>query len=250
MVRPARPEDAAQARELALELGLPLRCCAEPGWFNLVVGREGLAVHPPRAWRMRALVCDFERGRAGYRLAAGRPAHNLLARALGRTAEPQRIVDATAGLGVDGLGLAALGHQVVLLERHPLVAALLGDGLRRASAGPLGPVLKRVQWHCADALQWLPAHREPLDVVYLDPMFPDREVRARREMQILQRLVGGDPDGGGLLEAALARAGRRVVVKRPRRAPALGPRKPDFSVEGRSTRFDVYLTGSRHRESL
>ena len=43
-----------------------------------------------------------------------------------------------------------------------------------------------------------------------------------------------------LLEAALALAVHRVVVKRPHKAPALAGRTPSYAIEGRSTRFDVY----------
>ncbi|TMP13498.1 class I SAM-dependent methyltransferase, partial [Pseudoalteromonas ruthenica] len=42
------------------------------------------------------------------------------------------VLDATAGLGRDGFVLASLGCKVILHERHPVVAALLYDGLKRA----------------------------------------------------------------------------------------------------------------------
>ncbi|BBI63969.1 hypothetical protein HSBAA_52750 [Vreelandella sulfidaeris] len=43
------------------------------------------------------------------------------------------IVDATAGLGRDAFVLASLGAQVLLIERVAAIAALLEDGLKRAS---------------------------------------------------------------------------------------------------------------------
>jgi 16S rRNA (guanine1516-N2)-methyltransferase len=36
-----------------------------------------------------------------------------------------------------------------------------------------------------------------------------------------------------------------VVVKRPRTAPPLADRKPDYSLDGKSVRFDVYLRANR-----
>lgn len=248
MVHPRRSTDAVRAVELARRLGLEYAETRRTDCFNLVVAADGLALHAPAAWRMKPLVCDFLRGPVGYRLAAGRPAHTLLARALGHGTRSLCVVDATAGLGTDGLTLAALGHRVVLLERHPLIAALLRDGLERARRGPLAAVLERVAFHETDACGWLRESEAPVDVVCLDPMFPERTTRARREMQILQALVGRDDDAAKLLDAALQRSTRRVVVKRPRRAPPLADRSPDHVFEGRSTRLDVYRLAARRRE--
>ncbi|MGL9773657.1 MAG: class I SAM-dependent methyltransferase [Sodalis sp. (in: enterobacteria)] len=41
------------------------------------------------------------------------------------------VVDATAGLGRDAFVLACLGCRVQMFERHPVMAALLKNGLRR-----------------------------------------------------------------------------------------------------------------------
>ena len=46
------------------------------------------------------------------------------------------VVDATAGLGRDAFVLASLGCRVTLIERSPVVAALLQDGLARAGQDP------------------------------------------------------------------------------------------------------------------
>src|SRR5580765_3087707 len=42
------------------------------------------------------------------------------------------ILDATAGLGKDAFILSALGCQVCMVERNPIISALLDDGLKRA----------------------------------------------------------------------------------------------------------------------
>ena len=60
----------------------------------------------------------------------------------------------------------------------------------------------------------------------------------------LLRLVGDDRDADELLEAALALASHRVVVKRPRKAPAIAGGKVSFSLEGNAGRFDVYAKRS------
>ena len=86
------------------------------------------------------------------------------------------------------------------------------------------------------------------DVIYLDPMFPPRTQSAlmKKELRALARLVGADIGDGAhrLLRAAFATGCRRVVVKRPRKAPDLlipGWPPPGARFEGRAARFDVYF---------
>ena len=81
------------------------------------------------------------------------------------------------------------------------------------------------------------------DVVYLDPMFPHRQKSAlvKKEMRVFQSLVGADLDADALLPAALAVAGKRVVVKRPDYAGFLNDMPPSMSIETPSKRFDVYI---------
>ena len=75
-----------------------------------------------------------------------------------------------------------------------------------------------------------------------DPMFPERSKSAsvKKEMQILQQLLGADLDTVQLFEQALRVATDRVVVKRPRIAPLISEMKPHHVVEGKASRFDVY----------
>jgi 16S rRNA (guanine1516-N2)-methyltransferase len=75
-------------------------------------------------------------------------------------------------------------------------------------------------------------------------MYPERgkAALAKKELQLLRELTGGDPDADELLLAANAR--RRVVVKRPLSAPALAGRAPSVALRGTQARFDIYLAGS------
>ena len=160
------------------------------------------------------------------------------------------VLDATAGLGRDAFLLASAGKRVLMLERHPLVHALLADGMRRASADPeLAAVMEGMRLCQADFHNWDAARQ--FDLVYLDPMFPqpDKRARGKKEMVFLRRLLeAGEPDSeqaaaetAGLLQRALRFARGRVVVKRPPRESWLDGSKPDFSYRGRLSRFDVYL---------
>ena len=60
-------------------------------------------------------------------------------------------------------------------------------------------------------------------------------------MQFFHDIVGSDTDAVKLFLAALPRANKRIVVKRPRLAERLGNAQPNFVITGKSTRYDVYL---------
>lgn len=191
---------------------------------------------------------------ATQRLAeAALPGRDLLARAaLTRQAGgPPALVDATAGLGADGFHLAALGHEVVMLEREPLLHAILEDGLLRARSGELGPAAahaaERVTLHLTDARAYLSARPGGTAVVYLDPMFPGKGGSALTNKALGALRLHVPPDEAvaraeeaELLAAARRHATRRVVVKRPTRAPALGGVAPSGSLTGRTVRYDLY----------
>ena len=59
-------------------------------------------------------------------------------------------------------------------------------------------------------------------------------------MQAFHGIVGADEDASALLDLDLVRARFRVVVKRSASAGYLADRQPTYSLEGKSTRFDVF----------
>lgn len=191
---------------------------------------------------------DFIGGKIQYRSQAANLRNELLARAMGQTpATHPRIVDVTAGLGRDSFILATLGFEITLLERSPIIYALLRDALNRARMiEAFAPIIARMQLIQSDAIHWLAQQTlfDRPDVIYLDPMFPIRKKSAsvKKEMVILQELLGKDEDSETLFRQALACAGKRVVVKRPRLAVNITETdKPNFSLTGKSSRFDIYL---------
>lgn len=147
-----------------------------------------------------------------------------------------QILDTTAGWGRDAALLAAFGANVLMLERDPMMAALLSDGLERMQ-------LSNLTLRHQDArayLQTLHPADYP-DVIYIDPMHPERQKAAlvKKDMQALQQLIGTDSDAMELLQLALPRSSQRVVVKWPQRSKPLIT--PNFSINGKTIRFDVYL---------
>lgn len=229
----------AQARVLADELRAPLvESSTAP--VQLLVTEQRLELRV--AGLGGPVAVDFLAERVAYRQRHG--GTELLSRALGlRRGGRPSVIDACTGLGRDAWIMVGLGCEVELLERSPIIAALLRDGLDRAAGRP---ETGRMRLHRADALTWLaelPETRWP-DVVFLDPMYPERTKTALpgKALRVLRAVVGDDPDAVGLLVEARRCARRRVVVKRPLRAPVLGDASPDLQYRGRSTRFDVYLT--------
>ena len=107
-------------------------------------------------------------------------------------------------------------------------------------------LFNRMQLVSADSSQYLEdlEEAECPDVIYLDPMFPERKKSAavKKEMQLFHRLIGPDSDASRLFDSAIAKARNRVVVKRPRIAPAITGRAPSHTLEGKRNRYDVYLT--------
>jgi 16S rRNA (guanine1516-N2)-methyltransferase len=199
------------------------------------------ATHRPD-WK--PLVIDWDVPAQRSRIRAGR--RQPLARAVGLHLKPRAcVLDATGGLGRDAFTLAALGAQVVLAERQPLVVELLRDAQRRARASSDATIVAaadRLRIVGSDALD-VNAAQGPFDAAYLDPMYPDdgKSALPQKEMQMLRALAGDDLDAGRLL-AHVRRLAPRVAVKRPSKAPTLDGTRPDAILEGTQARFDLYLS--------
>lgn len=153
-------------------------------------------------------------------------------------------VDATAGLGDDSLLLATAGFRVLLFERNPVIAALLADALERAAGHPeLAGIVARMQLVNDDSVARLPHLEEQPDVVLLDPMFPAKhgDARAKKKLQMLQKLEQPCEDEAAILEAAFAANPRKIVVKRPLKGPFLAGRKPSYTLTGKTIRYDCHV---------
>ena len=158
----------------------------------------------------------------------------------------KKVLDLTAGWGIDSFTLAWHGQQVTLLEQNELVYAIVAYSLSRlATDQPGAAVAERIlieKTNASSYLQSSDANHE-YDCIYLDPMFPRHKSGAKpaKEMQILQALTT-NVEIDSCFELALQHARRRVVVKRPARAARISTLKPDLMYREKTIRFDVYLT--------
>ena len=240
------------ARELQQQTGLPLMARDIDADYLLHAGESRVELRSLTQPGAGALYVDFIEGANRHRRLYGGGKGQAIARAagLGKLRAP-RVADLTAGLGRDAFVLATLGCHMTLVERSVIVHALLRDGLERArnsDDATVRQIAARMQLFHADSMEWLASREVSFDVITLDPMFPGRSKSAlvRKEMRFFHGLVGGDEDADALLDLARTRCRHRVVVKRPAKAAPLGDGKPAFSIDGKSTRFDVYLAAPQH----
>lgn len=173
-------------------------------------------------------------------------------------------IDATAGLGQDSFLLAAAGFSVYMFEQDPIIAALLEDALDRAKSDPvLANFVERMHLFAEDSISALQrlgtslsrdeqmpqtSDSQPYltvkpDVIYLDPMFPERTKSAavKKKFQLLHHLEHPCENEEELLGAAMNIQPRKIVVKRMAKGPFLAGKKPSYSIKGKSIRYDCYV---------
>lgn len=230
-----------KAQDLARQLGFHLNKDASSCLF---LSAERLALKMPG---FSPLYADFSAATWNKRRAEGKK--QGLVRAC-KPADGLKIIDATAGWGRDGAVLASFGAEVLLLERHPVMASLLADALSHQTESDRQKLKLSVQE--GDAYSFLSAltEEEYPDVIYIDPMHPERQKSAlvKKDMQALQQMIGADEDALKLIEMAIIRVKQRVVVKWPQKVKTL--LKPDLSVEGKTVRFDLYFPVRSIRDKL
>lgn len=229
------PDSAQRANALAPELGLPITRTAEVSEFDLLltVTTDRLELREPAHAHRAGFAVEFKQ------TAANLTRRQPLAKAFGK--DVRTIIDTTAGWGRDSYLLTQLGYCVTAVERSPIVAALLRDGVARARLDGALTVIH------ADARTALKQALPKPDAVYVDPMYPPKKkksARSRKGIELLRELVGSDEDASELFAQAMETATRRVIVKRADDAPQLAP-NPTISFGGKTVRYDVYVTLGR-----
>ena len=209
----------------------------------LIINPQGIQLYLPSIAKKKFQV-DFSSQQIKSRLSKAGKKNELIIRACSIKKESStNVLDATAGFGRDAFVLASAGFNLFLVERHPVIYALLQDGITRLENPILQERLSLIHENSEDFLRSIQDNPLGIDVIYLDPMFAiTRNAKVKKEMQILQEILDDDEaKTGNLLPLALDTKNiKRVVVKRFIHAPALNDIKPNFSLMGKHSRFDVY----------
>lgn len=228
---------AEKARGLSEFLQIPMNPenreeCA----FNLELSSEGLRLTDSQG---RALEIDFIKDHLNYQRRGLRGKNELLAKALGFSKGVRRVLDLSAGMGIDAVFMTQLGFQVTSVERSKLLFVLLNEALLRAP--DLQP---KLQFVSADSYEYLrsPESSREVDAIFFDPMYPHKKKTAlpKQEMVVFRELVGHDEDAARVLEEAMKWPVSRIVVKRPLGAEELLP-GVRHAFEGKVVRYDVYM---------
>ncbi len=145
--------------------------------------------------------------------------------------------DLTAGLLGDSLLMYAMGLNIRAYERHIVPQILITNALKNSE------VLDQSRFSfIPKGASYLLDEDLSGRTLYFDPMFedPNHKTAPKKEMRIFREVVSVDDDAEELLGKFIAKRPKRIVVKRPMKSRILGM-KPSHSIEGKSTRYDVYL---------
>ncbi len=248
--RSTNPSQEKKASLLASQLKVPLlESSCFSGEYQLVYTDERLELHGPSSDKEQKhwhFYTDFIGGKSGFRRIHNTTIKQPLAKAVGiKSGFRPFIVDATAGRGEDSFVFACLGCKVTLIERSPIFAALLQDGMDRAlrNSSTSKIIQENMQLISGDAMKVLKNISPQPDTIYLDPMYPHKKKSAlnKKEMRMIRTLVGDDQDASKLFSISLEYASNRVVVKRPKGAETISNISPSYKVKMKNSRFDVYL---------
>lgn len=229
-------EEKEKADALATSLALPIKeNLPEKGDFFLFYHNQKLYLQSIRHPEFKAFCLDFLSPEMLRKKATAATSKDLLIKAVGAVKKRPKILDCTLGLGVDSFLLMARNCEVWACERNKILSALWRDAAARAN-------LQNIRFIDEDAKLFLKNTKENFDILYLDPMYPEkRKTAPKKEMLLLRELLGGDDDADKLFSCAWEKARERVVVKRPIHAEYLAGEKPVIQYRGKSIRYDVYL---------
>ncbi len=185
----------------------------------------------------RKLKIDFNNDSENYKKFKSNINSEPLSRALGAGKKGLKVLDLSAGMGVDTIFLYQLGYSVVATERNPLLFLALNQALQNSPE----ELRKKIQFIFSEAANFLKTTSDVFDVCYFDPMFPQKKKSAlpKQEMVLFKNLVGDDADSLAVLKAAIdSKKFKRCVVKRPLSAQPLLP--ASGAIEGKIIRYDIY----------
>ena len=203
--------------------------------YYLIKGKDMLYLQKGLTRKSNPIFCNFlEWSNASY--------GNSLIKCMRGLPKDCSVVDATAGFGRDALSLATISGSVLLIERLPWMIALLEDAIESVQHKSLRNLIGKFNLISGDSKDYLLNNHTRVDVIYLDPMFPNTgNAKAKKNIQALRDLTKED-NSSSLFFIAMELASSRVIVKRHKNSIFINNLKPNFSISGKTVRFDVYKT--------
>ena len=188
-----------------------------------------------------SLHVDFLSGSMGWRLK--RTEHETsIKKAIGKNKEDITIFDGTAGLLSDTIIFLALGHKVVACEQSKIIFLLVNNAIERAK--PELPFLENLLFFNAKSeTQYKETHN--IDIVYLDPMYPESSKNVRRsgDISTINHILDIEniaDDGDAVFFNIKNSNFKKIILKRPIKAEIID-KNLNYQVKGKSTRFDIYI---------
>lgn len=244
-------KNLGRANCLAFRSNLPLIDSPEDAGnyrFIMAVTDDRIELHNNLDTKVKPIVVDFLSTELVRRIRFLNKKNELIARAigLGSSKRSLKVLDATAGFGIDAYVLASFGCQVTMVERSVVIGILLEDGLGRLrnKNSALAEKMNLIHLDAFDYFRTIETENivQRPDVIYLDPLYPKSKKSSlnRKSMRILREIVGEDFDADKLLKPALAIA-HRVVVKRHKKSEYMANLEPSLQFfSNGSSRYDVY----------
>ena len=190
---------------------------------------------------LSSLHVDFLSGPMGWRLK--RTEHETsIKKAIGKNKEEITIFDGTAGLLSDTIIFLALGHKVVACEQSKIIFLLVNDAIERSKSEL--PFLKNLLFlNAKSEIQY--KETDNIDIVYLDPMYPEPSKNLLRsgDISTINHILDIEniaDDGDAVFFDIKNSNFKKIILKRPIKADIID-KNINYQVKGKSTRFDIYI---------
>lgn len=128
---------------------------------------------------------------------------------------PKTICDCTMGLATDSIVMASAGHQVTAIESSPLIAFIVGQGLKKTDTGYdlLTAAMRSITVVVKENITFL--RQQPsnsFDILYFDPMFSEL-IPESHNLAGLSALANPSPLTKEVLEEAKRVAKEKILLK-------------------------------------
>ena len=233
--------ESKRLNELETQLNLTSKNIINLDRDSLVFQEDNLYFNFKKERALTPLKIDIKKGALGWRLA--RAQHEThLKKAIGKTDQPLRILDATAGLLGDSMIMLALGHSVTAYEQSKILYTILNNQLNQLPKTDSNLLnFKLINSNVCETN----FNEKSFDVIYFDPMYPEGKASSARRSDLKKinsileiEGLASDPESTFTYLRSMPKT--KLIVKRPLKVdPFEG--SINYQITGKSVRFDIYL---------